>query len=367
GYYLQSLKGVNLQPPCSYEDVDPSPINTQPEHIIQGGASIRQYNVLNDKRHIITKDTDNNVAVYDALTASKVEDLGQISLEEELKRRFKMVYIPNWFTVDLKTGLLTIHLEEADCFAAWVSAKEVGMGQSNDGSDPKLNFGGLILQALLEYWPKTHTAEVMETDHFNSESQPSDNRKGGNPYFSVPGHTPVIFSEVGGRTMFRLLCRDAAGETEQMMLNEVVPPWVMDITVDMNMPKFNKIPFFLQPHSSSGIKCLKKDRLSASDMLQVRKVIEHVYEKVINQGSETGSASAGTAGAGGTNSTTGSQAEKSEGTEKEEDLASIAEEKVELLCNDQVLDANLDLRTVRHFIWKSGGELTLHYRPINTK
>jgi hypothetical protein len=33
--------------------------------------------------------------------------------------------------------MLTVHLEETDCFAAWVSAKEVGMGQSNDGLDPK--------------------------------------------------------------------------------------------------------------------------------------------------------------------------------------------------------------------------------------
>jgi hypothetical protein len=38
--------------------------------IISGGASIRQYRVLNDKRHILTKDTDNNVALYDALTVS---------------------------------------------------------------------------------------------------------------------------------------------------------------------------------------------------------------------------------------------------------------------------------------------------------
>jgi hypothetical protein len=33
-----------------------------------GGASIRQYHVLTDKRHIITKDSDDNVAVWDVLT-----------------------------------------------------------------------------------------------------------------------------------------------------------------------------------------------------------------------------------------------------------------------------------------------------------
>ena len=72
-----------------------------------------------------------------------------------------------------------------------------------------------------------------------------------------------------------------------------------------------------------------RDRLSASDMLQVRKVIEHVYEKVMGQGSDSGSQTAC-----GPGTSTTSQ-EKSE-TEKDEDLASIAEEKVELLCNEQV-------------------------------
>ena len=37
--------------------------------------------------------------------------------------------------------MLTIHLEESDCFSAWVSAKEVGMGLPNDGTDPKRESG----------------------------------------------------------------------------------------------------------------------------------------------------------------------------------------------------------------------------------
>lgn len=37
--------------------------------------------------------------------ACKVEDLGKIEFDEEIKKRFKMVYVPNWFSVDLKTGV----------------------------------------------------------------------------------------------------------------------------------------------------------------------------------------------------------------------------------------------------------------------
>uniref|UniRef100_A0A673GR33 WD repeat-containing protein 48 n=1 Tax=Sinocyclocheilus rhinocerous TaxID=307959 RepID=A0A673GR33_9TELE len=123
-----------------------------------------------------------------------------------------------------------------------------------------VNLGGLLLQALLEYWPRTHTNptdEETELNHGMNGENESRIQKG-NGYFQVPPHTPVIFGEAGGRTLFRLLCRDSGGETESMLLNETVPQWVIDITVDKNMPKFNKIPFYLQPHSSSGAKTLKK-------------------------------------------------------------------------------------------------------------
>jgi len=35
---------------------------------VSGGACIRQYHVLTDKRHIITKDSDENIAIWDVLT-----------------------------------------------------------------------------------------------------------------------------------------------------------------------------------------------------------------------------------------------------------------------------------------------------------
>jgi len=34
-----------------------------------------------------------------------VEDLQKSDYEEEIKRRSKRIFIPNWFTVDLKTGV----------------------------------------------------------------------------------------------------------------------------------------------------------------------------------------------------------------------------------------------------------------------
>jgi len=70
-------------------------------------------------------------------------------------------------------------------------------------------------------------------------------------------------------------------------------------------------------------------------MLQVRKVIEHLYEKVIGQGSD-----------GGSQTTSNTSANASGGhvdrAERDDDLSYIADEKVELLCNDQVCGCFVD-------------------------
>ncbi|CAH2058039.1 unnamed protein product, partial [Iphiclides podalirius] len=281
-------------------------------------------------------DTANHVMLYDVLKACKVEDLGEVDYDEEVKKRFKMVYVPNWFNVDLKTGMLTIHLgqDETDCLSAWVSAKEAGLTTEND---QKVNFGALLLQALLEHW--NHPNRVNEAGQ----------KVIGNNFFSVPLHTPLIFSEVGGRTLYRLQVGDAGGETEGNLLMETVPSWVVDVAIEMAAPKLNKLPFYLLSHSSCQSKQdrQKKDRLVANDFIQCRKVAEHVVEKIVGGGDVNGANASG--GKQSTNEDSGNDA---------------PEERVELLCCDQVLDPNMDLRTVRHFIWKSNVEFTLHYRVL---
>lgn len=47
--------------------------------------------MLNDKRHILTKDSDNNVALYDVLKVIKVEDLGNVDFDEEVNKRNQKV------------------------------------------------------------------------------------------------------------------------------------------------------------------------------------------------------------------------------------------------------------------------------------
>jgi WD repeat-containing protein 48 len=175
-------------------------------------------------------------------------------------------------------------------------------------------------------------------------------------------------TESGSRTVLRLQAGDARRDSEDQMLQESCPEWLIDVVINHNLPKFIKIPFYLLPHPSSGIKPLRKDKLSASDMLQVRKVIEHVYEKMMigSSGSEAGSTTGGETNNSNHNNDHRSKSSgpTSPASMSDADDRASAEERVQLLCQDQLLDPNMDLRTVKHFIWKSGGELILHYRPL---
>ena len=237
---LQSQGSDNSR---STDNTSPQPLVAEPDQVIRGGPSIRSYNIQNDKRHIVTRDTEGGVAVYDVLKACKVADLGNVDFDQAVEERQQTVYVPNWFHVDLKTGMLTIHLgqDENDCLSAWVSARETGLAPNE--LEQKVNYGGLLLQALLEHWPRPYNIEDESDIDSGSHQRPGQQTQG-NEYFSVPGHTPVIFSEVGGRTLYRLLARDAGGETEGVLLNETVPAWVVDIVVEKKLPKFIKVKIY---------------------------------------------------------------------------------------------------------------------------
>jgi WD repeat-containing protein 48 len=92
---------------------------------------------------------------------------------------------------------------------------------------------------------------------------------------------------------------------------------------------------------------LQPDRLVANDFIQCRKVAEHILEKLLGDGNA---------------SSPGGDADSSTPTNNGYNV-----DQIELTCNDQVLDPSMDLRTVKHFIWKSSADLTLHYRIINAK
>eukprot|EP00112_Aurelia_sp_Birch-Aquarium-sp1_P016107 Seg362.6 transcript_id=Seg362.6/GoldUCD/mRNA.D3Y31 product="WD repeat-containing protein 48" protein_id=Seg362.6/GoldUCD/D3Y31 len=360
------------------EDLDDStPLVTQPITKIPGGPGIKRIHTLNNKRHVLTKDSNGDVCLWDILKAERLESLGRVNFEEEMQSRIEPIHVPNWFCVDAKTGMLNVTLDESDCFAAWMVLEDVPSLKLQDpskgvsGDFRFANYGLLLLQSLLEHWPETHrqVASDSGTDvdagtiastvtGSDIKVQIENKQYPLNGFFSVPPHTPLVFAEGTGcgRTFFRLLVEDAAGENECSILQETVPLWVYEATVRQTQPKFNKIAFYLVPYSSNGSKNNnKRDRLSASDMIHIRKVMEHVYEKIVIADNAPSTP------------TTPTGEKQSQPQIPPEELAMLAEAKVELHCNDTTLDPKMDLRTVQNMIWKSKSDLILQYKLLKDK
>ena len=51
--------------------------------------------------------------------AQLVENLGKVNFEEEIKKRFKMVYVHHWFAVDLKLGVKIVLSQSVTCLSCW--------------------------------------------------------------------------------------------------------------------------------------------------------------------------------------------------------------------------------------------------------
>lgn len=100
----------------------------------------------------MTKDTENNVDIYDILKGQKVSNHGKTDIDVVVKDHFKKVFVPSWFSVDVKSGLLEITLDESDVFSAWVSAKEAGLVEKPTDTKSLANYGGLLLKSLFEHW-----------------------------------------------------------------------------------------------------------------------------------------------------------------------------------------------------------------------
>ncbi|XP_062520328.1 WD repeat-containing protein 48-like [Corticium candelabrum] len=326
-----------------------TPTQISPSCTIPGAPGIVRHHILNNKRHILTKDTSEHIALWDVILAKKVKDIGKTDFDQEVEKRLEKVYVPNWFTADSRTGMLNIRLDSSESSQAWVISKDLGLTDDEE-DETRLNLGCLVLQALLEYWPQTH--QFVGNGHENplvaggKSKDPNQECKvyQGNGYFSVPTHTPVAFGESGdcGCALMRFRVSEAGSLSDGLLLDETVPAWVTDIVIRKSLPAYLKLSFVLQP-CSPALKSLKRDRLSASDYLKVRKVCEHVYEKLFVGEEMSGSSSRSE------DSSSNSRADK-------------AEDKVEILCQDELLDLDMDLRTVKYFIWRSGSDMVLNYR-----
>lgn len=98
-----------------------------PTHQTSGIPPLVQSAVLTDRRHLLTKDAQGNVELWDITTGAVAERFGKVDFGQKEAELFAPESVPPWFTWDTKLGSLTLHFETPQVFAAEVYAHSMGL------------------------------------------------------------------------------------------------------------------------------------------------------------------------------------------------------------------------------------------------
>ena len=108
------------------------------------------------------------------------------------------------------------------------------------------NYGVLMLHSLFEYWSVNKQALGMRPAHalfdlhvLSPMASEANDGYAERIHFDnlchLPGHTPIFVGEIGGRTLYRFRCSEAAGEPEQSFLHEVLPSFVTNVIIRVRL------------------------------------------------------------------------------------------------------------------------------------
>ncbi|VDL97961.1 unnamed protein product [Schistocephalus solidus] len=120
-----------------------------------GGYPIVQYRVCSEKRFIVTRDAGNQVCIYDVLQAKIVQNLGVVNFDDVVKEREKLIYVPSWFTVDLRCGVcLQRKRFDGHTMEDILFIKEAL-------SDSSVENIGLLTKAIAPHWSKVWVKYIL--------------------------------------------------------------------------------------------------------------------------------------------------------------------------------------------------------------
>ncbi|PWN39402.1 hypothetical protein IE81DRAFT_369128 [Ceraceosorus guamensis] len=181
-----------------YEDrefaVEAVPLLKKPESVIEGTHGLIRTSALNDRRHVLTIDTADVVALWDIVrgaclgtfrpddillahqdgfssdasdssdykhtqtaSISRLPPAEALSLVKERIEGEETA--PLWCNVDVRGGLLSVHLEEQRTFDAELYADEaVFLDPSVFREDQRVNVGKMVLRSLLKSFVETETS-----------------------------------------------------------------------------------------------------------------------------------------------------------------------------------------------------------------
>ncbi|EME29247.1 transducin family protein / WD-40 repeat family protein [Galdieria sulphuraria] len=332
------------------------PIFKEPYLAIRGEPGIVAKTVLNNRRHVLTCDSEGKVQLWDVSRGRLLQDFGNSRTMEDIQQEIdEMVVVPTWFHLVTRLGSLMVVLDPNVCFAAEVYASDAGLDVDSD--EVKVNIGEHVLRGLFRNWheryskllegsPKTFYDEINSLSHSDpAESNQKQtavlNNSNNLPPYEFPEDIPVIIIEEGTtRPLLRKLLKDFDG-TEASYL----PDWVLKCVRDEHSMsrEIPKLSFYLKPAEGSGFPALVQSKLTAPRILRAKKLATYVANNIRTEIERLRCSS--------------------KGGKLPFEFSPTAE--LEIVCRDQVVPPKMSLIAIRRFIWKSPEDLELFYRRRN--
>ena len=126
-----------------------TPLRNTPKDVLQGSSGLIKHLVLNDKRHVLTADTEGNALLWDVLHCTVTRSFGKQAIGDILEKVNQLDSMPAWFEADTNIGALTCTLDADRCFAAEAYADELKEFEGIDiKEDQRINLGAWILRYL---------------------------------------------------------------------------------------------------------------------------------------------------------------------------------------------------------------------------
>ncbi|XP_034917913.1 uncharacterized protein [Populus alba] len=361
----------------SLEGSIPVPVYKEPTLTIPGTSAIVQHEILNNRRHVLTKDTAGSVKLWEITRGIVIEDYGKVSFEERKEQLFEMVSIPAWFTVDTRLGSLSVHLDTPQCFSAEMYSADLNIVEKPE--DDKVNLARETLKGLLAHWLAKRRQRLGSQASANGDVLSGKDiapRSLAHSRVDVDGgaendsmvYPPFEFSTVSPPSVvtegsqggpWRKKITDLDGSEDE----KDFPWWCLDCVLNNRLPprENTKCSFYLHPCEGSAFQILTQGKLSAPRILRIHKVVNYVVEKMVLDKPLDNVNTDGTfaPGLGGhlLHSVVGDGSFRS-GVKPWQKL----KPSIEILCNNQVLSPDMSLATVRAYIWKKPEDLILNYR-----
>ncbi|BGP44760.1 hypothetical protein JCM10450v2_000574 [Rhodotorula kratochvilovae] len=157
-----------------------TPLRSTPDDVIEGGYGLVRCELLNDRQHALTQDTEDEIALWDIVRGTCIGVFGRGELQDAVSRRRPSdagsalavngkvergydlleyvreriegeVSIATWCKCDTRTGALAVHLEEARVFDAEAYIEECGVGPPEDyPADHRVSLGKWVLRQLFD-------------------------------------------------------------------------------------------------------------------------------------------------------------------------------------------------------------------------